>query len=389
LPAGHSNLSSLHSSQKAAATTHAPLRVLQIASGDLWAGAEVQLFNLCQQLSLIEDVELHVVLLNEGQLASRLRDIQVAVAVFDEGRLSFAQIYGQLVAHCTQLRPDILHSHRQKENVLAALCGLRTQTPSVRTAHGASEFNFGRLSPRNFVALLDRWVGRFMQRRVVAVSDDLAQKLAQYYPVKHIEVIRNGIALSKPVADAPVSLPAGHTHIGIVGRLVPVKRIDLFLDTAAALLSDKPEKNFRFWIIGDGPLRAASEAKAESLGITRHIEFVGHVSSAMPYLQSLDLLVMCSDHEGTPMTLLEAMRCELPIVAHNVGGLKELLNAGDCGHLVGEQSPASYAQAICTVIESKDLQQQYATKALQRLADGYAAEKNSAAYLNLYRSVCR
>ena len=121
--------------------------MLQVASGDLWAGAEVQLFNLCQHLNLSEDVQLHVVLLNEGQLASRLRDIQVAVTVFDEGRLSFAQIYSRLVAHCTQLRPDILHSHREKENVLAALCGLRTQTPSVRTAHGASEFNFGRFPP--------------------------------------------------------------------------------------------------------------------------------------------------------------------------------------------------------------------------------------------------
>ncbi|MDG2079617.1 MAG: hypothetical protein P8J26_08980, partial [Pseudomonadales bacterium] len=68
---------------------------------------------------------------------------------------------------------------------------------------------------------------------------------------------------------------------------------------------------------------------------------------------------------------------------------KELLNAGDCGDLVGEQSPVLYAQAICTVIESKDLQQQYVSKALQRLAGGYAAEKNSAAYLNLYKSVCR
>ena len=387
MPAGQSNVSSPQPSQRA--TAQAPLSVLQVASGDLWAGAEVQLFNLCQQLNLSEDVQLHVVLLNEGQLASRLRDIQVAVTIFDESRLSFAQIYSRLVAYCTKFQPDILHSHRQKENVLAALCGLRTQTPSVRTAHGASEFNFGRFSARNLLALLDQWVGRFMQRRVVAVSDDLAQKLAPYYPLKHIEVIRNGIALSETLAEAAINLPAGQTHIGIVGRLVPVKRIDLFLDTAAVLLSDKPEKNFRFWIIGDGPLRAASEAKAQSLGIAEHVEFVGHVPSAMPYLQSLDLLVMCSDHEGTPMTLLEAMRCELPIVAHNVGGLKELLNAGDCGYLVSEQSSVLYAQAICTVIESKDLQQRYMSKALQRLAGGYAAEKNSAAYLNLYRSVCR
>ena len=83
--------------------------MLQVASGDLWAGAEVQLFNLCEQLQGSDPVTLDVVLLNEGELAGHLREIGVTVTVLDETSMSFWALYTALVTHCQELRPDIIH----------------------------------------------------------------------------------------------------------------------------------------------------------------------------------------------------------------------------------------------------------------------------------------
>ena len=365
----------------------AELRVLQVASGDLWAGAEVQLFNMCEQLRASDEILLDVVLLNDGLLAERLREIGIAVTILDEASLSFWRICTALITHCRNRRPDIMHSHRRKENVLVALCGLRLRIPSIRTVHGAAESGLKRFSLRNMATFLDQWSGRFLQRRVVAVSKDLAQKLRKEYPESQVETIRNGIALSDLTIVRAADLPPGHTHIGMVGRLVPVKRIDLFLDAAAVLIRDDVDQRYQFWIVGDGPLLEQSIAQARSLNIADRVEFIGHVPSVIPYLQALDLLVMCSDHEGTPMTLLEALQCQVPIVAHDVGGIRELLEGGECGYLVSEQSAKEYATAVSHVLQSNALKEKYARNGNTRLQKYYSAESTASAYVKLYRKV--
>ena len=190
--------------------------------------------------------------------------------------------------------------------------------------------------------------------------------------------------------DLMLRIVQGDAHFPVLlPRFVKgcVERIDLFLETAAILIRDEQDQPYQFWIVGDGPLREKSIAQAHSLGIADRVEFVGHVPSALPYLQALDLLVMCSDHEGTPMTLLEALQCQLPIVAHDVGGLRELLDGGECGHLVAEQSAHEYATAISCVLQSSALKEKYASNAIARVNDCYSAEKNTQAYLALYRQV--
>ena len=235
--------------------------------------------------------------------------------------------------------------------------------------------------------LVDKWAGSLLQQRIVAVSDDLARRLAKVHSPTQIEVVRNGIASSSPAKVRSVELADKHINIGIVGRLVPVKRIDLFLQTAARIVREQEGQRYKFWIIGDGPLRDNCMEQARSLGISRHVEFVGHVPSALPYMMALDVLIMCSDHEGTPMAVLEALSCQLPVVAHDVGGLREILDGGRCGRLVGKQIPSDYADAVYEVIQSRELREQYKRNGVKRLRDVYSAEENARSYVALYKRV--
>lgn len=372
----------MHNSGKSA------VHVLHLASGDLWAGAEVQTCLLCKKLEKSEEVVLSVALLNEGELAERLRAEGVDVVVFPEEQMHVFKIYRELTRLCRQKSIQVIHSHRQKENVLAALCRLFPGIPSIRTVHGAPEFAFKRLSLKNVQVLVDRFAGRWLQRYTVAVSEDLRDKLCENHPDSKLVTILNGIASEAVESENPLQLESGEIHIGIVGRLVPVKRIDLFLRMAEKLIAKEQYPGLRFWVIGDGPLRIESETLARELGIADHVRFTGHIDSALPYLQSLDALIMCSDHEGTPMTILEAMQIGCPVIAHDVGGLRELLDNGRCGELVSAQEPDAYAVAVQNLLQHDAPREKLVEAAKLRVSETYSIEKTAQDYIDLYRGIC-
>src|SRR4051812_46269935 len=97
------------------------MRITHLASGDLWAGAENQLYNMVLAMHSTGDVDIDVILLNEGLLADRLRQAGVALTVFFESQLGFLQLIARIRHHLAARRTHILHTHRYKENVLGAI----------------------------------------------------------------------------------------------------------------------------------------------------------------------------------------------------------------------------------------------------------------------------
>lgn len=359
------------------------LRVMHVISGDLWAGAEVQAFTLLKYLQ--PSVSLHVVLMNEGELASRLRALNMDVRVLPESQLSTFAIFKSLIGIIQEIKPHIVHTHRQKENILGGLANLiafpfsRARAHSLRTAHGAPE-----ASPKGKQKIqvwLDAWVGRHLQSAVIAVSEDLAKKLSQTFPASHIKVVQNGVdcnglAEQKALADFKAAAP-DYLHIGIVGRIEPVKRVDIFIDMATQCIkSDLLQRPCVFHVIGDGSLRAAMEAKVSANGMNSSIKFHGHRSDMAACIASLDAIVMCSDHEGTPMTVLEALYLGTPVIAHDVGGLHELLH--DYPELlVQNHEPAAYAKSLASYVSGN-----YSSPVLPAV---YRAGCNAAAILDIYK----
>jgi L-malate glycosyltransferase len=368
-----------------------PLSVVHIASGDRWAGAEAQLYTLATHLAKDPGITVSVILLNEGELAERLRAQQVRVTVFDESRFGFLALLRKITAEIRATRPDIIHTHRQKENILGAIAGWWLHIPSVRTVHGAPEFTpagFRQLH-KHIIAAVDRWLGVHIQQRLIAVSADLATKLEQTFPAAKIVVIENGIdiAATRHAASEPAQIAGSvdnASHIGIAGRLDPVKRLDIFLDMAAKLLAP-PGKTLMFHIFGDGKLREVLELQAEQLGISASVNFHGHRQDIGACLAALDVLVMCSDHEGLPMTPLESIAVGTPVVAHGVGGLVDILE-GDCGGtFVKAHAAAAYAEAVARILgqDSSDMMR----RGIERLEQRYSASGNARLVAEVYESV--
>jgi glycosyltransferase involved in cell wall biosynthesis len=333
----------------------AALKVLHVISGDLWAGAEAQACTLLSSLRRQPDIEVAAVVLNDGELAQRLAAAGVTVNILDESRLSSWRIFADLKALLRRWQPDIVHTHRTKENVLGSFANMLTRrVPSVRTVHGDSEHAPRGLKSRLRRGLfdsLDHWCARYGQERMIAVSEELGKKLAMKFPPEKVVVIENGVDPEAVMAKChPVTFRTdepGATHIGIVGRLVPVKRVDLFLRTAASLFRDEPLRTWRFHVFGDGPLRASLSRLASELGIAGVVTFHGHRNDIVACMAALDVVVMCSDHEGLPMTALEAAVVGVPMVAHAVGGLTGVVQKDD---LVVEHDPNGYKTSVLRVL---------------------------------------
>lgn len=309
-------------------------RILHVASGDLWAGAEAQAFTLLSHLGRLRDTEVAAVLMNPGILADKLRSVGVPVYVFDEQKTISFELLLRLREVLSGWRPDVVHTHRQKENILGSLANRSCRNmPSVRTVHGADEHVVGPRGARSVrqrvLTDLDRWCGRALQQRIIAVTRELGGRLSRDFPAEKIVVIENGVdfeALDQRSGVAEFrALEPDAIHIGIAGRLVAVKRVDIFLEAASLLRQKDSGRKWEFHVFGDGPLRPALEEQARGLRLRDSVIFHGHRDDIVMCLASLDALVVCSDHEGMPMVALEAAAMGVPTVAHAVGGLLEVV----------------------------------------------------------------
>ncbi|MFT5548318.1 MAG: glycosyltransferase involved in cell wall biosynthesis [Candidatus Azotimanducaceae bacterium] len=357
------------------------LNVMHIASGDLWAGAEVQLFTLVKYQKYFENIKLLVVLMNDGLLADRLRDIGVEIVVLDERKLNALKVLSNLMTVMKKWKPDIVHTHRQKENILGSIANVLTvRAKSLRTVHGAPEFpeNFMKHPLKWAIPQLDYLCARFFQKTVISVSDELADSLKVIYNDAKVAVVLNGvdiIDLQENTMPLIGEFDENLKHIGIVGRLESVKRVDLFLRMAkCAVVDDK--MNWRFHVFGDGSLLEGLRAEAEHLGVSSTVMFEGHRGDIAQCIKSMDVLVMCSDHEGLPMTALESVALGTPMVAHSVGGLTKLLSDG-AGLLIQNQNVDNYYHAVTDLLEGSK-------KLPTVLPEQYRAETNAKNIIELY-----
>ncbi|HEY1890281.1 MAG TPA: glycosyltransferase [Steroidobacteraceae bacterium] len=369
------------------------LRVLHIASGDLWAGAEVQAFTLIAHLAQMPDTQIAAVLMNDRALADKLRSIGISTYILDEQMSHSLEIFVQLRRVLRSWRPDIVHTHRQKENILGSLANRScANVPSVRTVHGANEID---CAPswtgvrRRVVANLDRWCGRALQQRLIAVTPALGAQMTGEFPAAKIAVIENGVDSATVRSENGVAAyratDPDATHIGIAGRLVEVKRVDLYIEMAAILLRERPERNWRFHIFGEGPMRRSLEGLSQRLQTHEKVIFHGHRQDIATCVGGLDALVICSDHEGMPMISLEAAALGVPVVAHAVGGLPNVVPEE---FLVTRHEPSGYSSGILRVLraDGRAIAARSAVAALNQFSAQRNAEKVRALYESLIGS---
>ncbi|MGX5172738.1 glycosyltransferase [Aliikangiella sp. IMCC44653] len=368
-----------------------PLKVLQIASGDLWAGAEAQLFTLCDSLKHDFSQQVCVILLNHGELETRLKSIGIKVYVINESQFNIVKIIQRCIRIIKTEKPQIIHTHRFKENIIGAISAkFCNSIATLRSCHGHAEHHYGFLKVhKKLLNLVELWMGEYWQKYIVAVSEQLAESLSHQFSKDKIKVIENGVNTRAIEAflqsyNPPTKQPK---RVAIVGRLVPVKRVDCFIELAHYWQQNQSSE-VEFIVYGDGPLAPLLKQQANDLQLN-NIQFAGHTQEIYAAIASLDALVIVSDHEGLPMTLLEAMAIGTPIMSVKVGGIPAALKQGECGLLVDSQTPQVLAQGLDELLTNQTATQAKVSAAKQNIELNYSAKNNAGKFLKLYDSMLK
>jgi glycosyltransferase involved in cell wall biosynthesis len=255
-------------------------------------------------------------------------------------------------------RPDIVHTHMAKAGALGRSAARRIGTRGiVHTFHGhVLEGYFASPSNAAFV-LAERRLARHTNA-LVAVSRSTRDELLGLGigRPERWHVVPLALDLSPVTARAtdPVEargwldLPAGAPVVGIVGRLVPIKNHVLFIEAARQVLLERPDVVFA--IAGDGELRAMLETEAHRV-LGDRVRFLGWVFDLGLLYAALDVVVLTSLNEGTPVALIEAMAAGRPVVATDVGGVSEVVHDDATGALVPSGDADAIAQAVLRFLD--------------------------------------
>lgn len=287
-----------------------------------------------------------------------------------------------IAAFCREARPDILHTHGYRADILHGAVARSGGIPHVATVHG---FTGGDWKNR-----LYEWLQRRSLRRadaVVAVSDPLLTELLEsgLHP-ERAHSIPNAWAspaprLGRREAREALEIDGDAAAVGFVGRLSHEKGADVFVESLTRMR--EPVVGH---VIGSGPLEGRLRARVRDLGIEERVRFHGMVAEAGRLLPALDVFVLSSRTEGTPIALFEAMAAGVPIVAAGVGGVPNVVSEAEA-LLVPTEAPDALARAVDDVLadpESADLR---AERARDRLRSRFDPESWAARYDRVYRAV--
>jgi len=284
-----------------------------------------------------------------------------------------------------ELRPDVVHTHGYRPDVLDAGVARRLGIPVVTTVHG---FTGGGWKNRFY----EWWQSRAFRRfdAVVAVSRPLAECLERSgVPASRIHAVPNAWhpivpALDRETARCALGLPPHSFVVGWVGRVSHEKGPDVLLD-ALVQLRDLP---LVASVVGSGIMQGALRTQAEHLGLNGRVRWHGAVPDAGRLLSAFDVCVLSSRTEGTPIVLFEAMAAGVPVVATCVGGVPDVVSAAEAA-LVPSEDPVALAAGIRAVYRDPAAARARALAARARLDRDFGVARWLDRYEAIYRLVSR
>ncbi|PIE01610.1 MAG: hypothetical protein CSA81_11225 [Acidobacteria bacterium] len=348
---------------------HEKIRVLRIQSRICIGGPALNTINLSAGLNperyqtlliggrLQEDEKSMEPLAHEKGVAIQIiPEMGRSVSLFDDLRAFF-----KLKALIEKYRPHIVHTHTTKAGALGRLAAFYCKVPiRIHTFHGHVFSGYFNPLINRAVIAAERFLGR-LSTQIVAISNIQKRDITEKYKIvkpEKCKVIPLGFELHKVVngqkgrLKAELGIHPQTRILGILARLVPIKNHSFLLQAIAEWKKIKRERDqAMFLIIGDGTLRSDLEKEARELRITGCTQFTGWRKETAAIYADLDLNLLVSRNEGTPVTLIEGMSAGVPFLSLDVGGIRDIAPEKAGNILPANSTPREFANAIQRFME--------------------------------------
>jgi len=289
--------------------------------------------------------------------------------------------YRRLVRLIREFQPHIVHTHTAKAGLLGRLAAWRCGVPViVHTFHGHVFKGYFSRSKEAVFVFLERLLAR-ATTRLVAVNATVRDEVLHRGVGRpsQFEVVALGFDLARFTASsarrgelrAELGLGADTPFVGIIARLAPIKAHDVFVAMAAIVLRSFPDAVFA--VVGDGERRAEVEADVKARGLERSFRFLGWRADLDRVYADLDVVVLTSRNEGSPVALIEAMAASRPVVATRAGGVAELV--GDAGLLADVDDAAAVAAGVTRLLADRAFAAELGRQGRGRVVSAYSASR--------------
>jgi len=320
-------------------------------------------------------------------------------------------------------KPDIIHTHTAKAGTVGRIAGFfyRWLTPRtligkprpvkiIHTYHGhVFHSYYGRLKT-NFFLLIEKTLARLATDKIIVISSQQYQEIHEQFGVGkkgQFQIIPIGIDVNvfadwkakQSVLRREIGAQSDEILIGLVGRLTEVKNHSLFLKVIKLYKENADLPKLKFVIVGDGHLRENIENEAKTLGVEDFVVFVGNRNDADIFYAGLDIVALTSLNEGTPLSLLEAMANEKPVISTSVGGVVDLLGkvkSQQQGFLICERglrtdsnNADGFYKALIYLANNENLKRKLAENGKKIVENQYSNERLISDIKNLNQELMR
>ncbi len=329
----------------------ARIRVVEVLATGTNGGAQEHLFSLLTRIDRSR-YDLSVVALSPGSAIRKLQKTGIPVLVIDDPDDAIA--VGALAAHLAEVRPDVIHNHMYRAELVGTRAAIALGEIGHRRPYVVSTIHSSRVRAAEDREQLKRLTPEM--GRLIAVSTSIQRKIAdEGRDLVPVSLIYNGVDLDRYDHQEPCctlrdeyGMEPGSQIVGVVARLEPEKGHPTILDAWPQVLREVPDAYLM--IIGEGSRREALEQQAYDLRIGHRVVFTGRRDDVPAVTAALDVAVLPSYREAQGLSILEAMALSRPVVASNVGGIPEMIQDGVTGLLVPPADPPALAAAISRLL---------------------------------------
>ena len=303
-------------------------------------------------------------------------------------------------------KPDIVHTHGVKSGFMGRRAAYKLGVPCIlHTFHGHHFHSYYNKFINSILLKVERKLGG-ITTAIIAISSFQKKELAEIYkiiPVEKIKTISLGVD-AKRITDNAINqrnmfrqkyhLAESIVAIGIAGRMVPIKNLSMFVH-AAYKLKESVQKQLCFFIIGDGMLKKQIEQECIAFNLSysenaddkADVIFTSWIEDIIPAMHAMDIVALTSENEGTPLSLIEAQWCGKPVVATNVGGVRDTLIDNETGFLVEANDTDAMISKLKMLIENDALRNTMGIKAALFAAANFSKETEVENYRQLYKNM--
>lgn len=279
------------------------------------------------------------------------------------------------------VEPDAMALHSTKAGILGRLVAAKSKLPAIYTLHGIT-FSEGIRPHRRLLGLVTEVLLRPLTTHSIAVSEYDRMLSLKFRTSRQdkIQVIYNAVPEVSHRAVASDLEPV---------KLISVARVDAQKDheTLLRALAGLPKGSWNLELVGDGPKLQEIRELAEQLGISQSVSMPGRVNDVAERLAMSQIFVLATHYEGLPISIIEAMRGGLPVIASNVGGVSELVSDGVNGFTVSHQSVDEMRLALESLIEDVPMRERFGRESRARYEQEFDYETFVENTLNLYEKV--